>query len=138
MGGVGWYRRHLQLTSEQSDEREVSLRFNGVDMHADMWLISSSSGIHPDGYTVFKYDITPLLNPPGQDNVLAVRAKTGVNSRWYSGSGIFRHVWLSAVLKTHVALRGLGVSTPVIALDTRSASVNVSLRSRATARRSTW
>ncbi len=114
MGGDGWHRKHFQLTSEQSVEREVSLRFNGVDMHADMWLISSSSGIHPDGYTVFKYDITPLLNPPGQDNVLAVRAKTGVNSRWYSGSGIFRHVWPSAVLKTHVVLWGFGCGERVL------------------------
>jgi beta-galactosidase len=128
VAGVGWHRKHYQLTSEQSDEREVFLCFDDMCVKAGMWLKGFLLGNHLYGYTAFQCDIASFLNPPGQDNVLAVRAKTGVNLRWRSGSDISHHVWLSAVPKTHVALWGLGVSTPVIALDTRSASVNVSLR----------
>ena len=114
MGVVGWYRKHFKLTSQQGTESKVLLRFDGVDMNADLWLNGFLIGNHPCGFTTFQCDIASLLSQPGQDNVLAVRAKTGVNSRWYSGSGIFRHVWLSAVLKTHVVLWGFGCGERVL------------------------
>ena len=64
-------------------------------MDSDVWLNGHLLGNHPYGYTAFAYDLTEFLNPPGQENVLAVRVRnSGRNSRWYSGSGIYRHVVL--------------------------------------------
>ena len=72
------------------------MRFDGVYMNADFWINGHPLGNHPYGYTSFEFDLTPYLKPAGQENVLAVRVRNeGKNSRWYSGSGIYRHTWLT-------------------------------------------
>ena len=81
-------------TTRRSASRS-SIQFDGVYMDSDVWLNGHHLGNHPYGYTAFAYDLTDFLNPPGQENVLAVRVRNlGRNSRWYSGSGIYRHVVL--------------------------------------------
>jgi len=91
-GGIGWYRKSFTIT--EADKNKVAyLQFDGVYMNADVWLNGKHLGFHPYGYTPFYFDITPFLHPAGQPNVVAVRVKNeGLNSRWYSGSGIYRHV----------------------------------------------
>jgi beta-galactosidase len=90
VGGVGWYRKSLRLPALPQDAR-VELMFDGVYMDAEVWLNGVSLGRHIHGYTPFSFDLTPHLDPSG-NNVLAVRvANLGHNSRWYSGSGIYRH-----------------------------------------------
>ena len=77
-------------------------------MNSDVWLNGHHLGNHPYGYTPFYYDLTPYLKPAGQENVLAVRVRNeGKNSRWYSGSGIYRHVWLTVTDPVHVAPWGV-------------------------------
>ena len=72
-------------------EKRSTLRFDGVYMETDVWVNGKPAGNHVYGYTPFWFDITPLLNKPGVDNVIAVRvSNTGRNSRWYSGSGILQ------------------------------------------------
>ncbi|HXP62419.1 MAG TPA: glycoside hydrolase family 2 TIM barrel-domain containing protein [Dongiaceae bacterium] len=112
LGGTGWYRKHFRLDAAEAG-KAVSVRFDGVYMDAEIWVNGQSLGTHPYGYTSFAYDLTPHLSNAGQENVLAVRVRNeGKNSRWYSGSGIYRHVWLTVTDPLHVALWGVQVTTP--------------------------
>jgi len=124
VGGTGWYRKYFTIGEEDKD-KIAYLQFDGVCMRSDVWLNGKHLGFHPYGYTPFYYDITSYLNPAGQLNVVAVRVKNeGMNSRWYTGSGINRHVWLTLVNPVHIDVSGgLYITTPLITED--SAEVKV-------------
>ena len=123
LGGTGWYRKHFTLGAA-NEGRLVSILFDGVYMDSDVWLNGRHLGNHPYGYTPFAYDLTPYLNPTGQENVLAVRVRNaGRNSRWYSGSGIFRHVTLTTAAPLHVPLWGVAITTPQISPQSATVSV---------------
>jgi beta-galactosidase len=123
MGGTGWYRKHFVL-DKQSLGKRIAIQFDGVYMDSDVWLNGHSLGNHPYGYTAFAYDLTEFLNPPGQENVLAVRVRnSGRNSRWYSGSGIYRHVILRVTDPLRVGQWGVYVTTPEV--TKQKAAVNV-------------
>ncbi|CAN7248299.1 DUF4982 domain-containing protein [Phenylobacterium sp. LjRoot219] len=110
VGGDGWYRKRFRLAAPAGGR--VELRFDGVYMASDVWLNGQHLGFHPNGYTPFAYDLTPHLAADG-DNVLAVRVQNrGKNSRWYSGSGIYRRVWLDVLAEpARIARWGVGVVT---------------------------
>ncbi|WP_347158623.1 glycoside hydrolase family 2 TIM barrel-domain containing protein [Pontibacter chitinilyticus] len=121
-GGTGWYRKTFTLPAAAKDQH-VLLQFDGVYMNADVWVNGQHLGNHPYGYTSFYYDVTKQLKP-NEKNVIAVQVKDeGANSRWYSGSGIYRHVWLKTVNPVHVAPWGVFISTPEI--STRAATVQI-------------
>jgi beta-galactosidase len=124
IGGTAWYRKSFTISKEDKD-KIAYLLFEGVYMNSDVWINGKHLGNHPYGYTSFYYDITPFLNPAGQPNVVAVQVKNeGVNARWYSGSGIYRHTWLTLVNPVHVGVWGTCVTTPVV--KEKSAEVNIS------------
>jgi len=124
VGGTAWYRKNF-TTSKNDENKVVYLQFDGVYMNADIWVNGKLAGNHPNGYTSFYYDITPFLNPAGQANTVAVCVKNeGKNSRWYSGSGIYRHTWLTVVNPVHIGVWGLHVETPSV--NENLAEVNVS------------
>ncbi|MDX9946171.1 MAG: glycoside hydrolase family 2 TIM barrel-domain containing protein [Bacteroidales bacterium] len=127
-GGIGWYRKHFIINEEDKD-KIAYLQFDGVYMGSDVWLNGRHLGFHPYGYTPFFYDITSYLNPPGQSNVVAVRVlNEGMNSRWYSGSGINRHVWLILTNPVHIDVSGgLYITTPNITENTAEVRVAASL-----------
>src|SRR3954454_13025722 len=103
--------------------KEVSVLFDGVYMNSDVWINGHHLGNHPYGYTPFYYDLTPYLKSNGE-NVLAVRVRNeGKNSRWYSGSGIYRHVWLNVTNPVHVEQWGVYITTPKV--SETSATINV-------------
>jgi len=127
LGGTGWYRKHFILSSAEAG-RLVSILFDGVYMDADVWLNGQHLGNHPYGYTAFAFDLTPHLRPLGQANVLAVRVRNlGRNSRWYSGSGIYRHVRLTVTGPVRVPLWGVTVTTPQVARDRATVKVLTSV-----------
>jgi beta-galactosidase len=122
VGGTGWYRKAFTVPSKLEGKR-FHLQFDGVYMNADVWLNGQHLGNHPYGYTSFWYDITDKIKLD-QENILAVEVKNeGKNSRWYSGSGIYRHVWLTAMEPIHVAHWGTYIVTPQV--DKSSAKVRV-------------
>jgi beta-galactosidase len=122
VGGIGWYRKQFKLS-----EQHVELRFDGVYQNADVWLNGVHLGFHPYGYTSFAYDLSPHLNRTGT-NVLAVRVdNSGRNSRWYSGSGIYRHTWLTVTGPVRVPLWGVSVTTPMVNERRSVAAVAVSV-----------
>jgi beta-galactosidase len=123
VGGTGWYRKHFSLDPADRDKL-VAMRFDGVYMNADVWLNGTHLGNHPYGYTSFQYDLTPYLKPAGEKNVVAVRVRNeGKNSRWYSGSGIYRHVWLTVTEPLHVPLWGVYITTPMVSPETATVKV---------------
>ena len=118
--------RHSTLPLDWKGKR-VSVEFDGVYRDATVYLNGHKLGTHPYGYTAFTFDLTPELNFSGA-NVLAVRVDNSAqpNSRWYSGSGIYRHVRVVVTDPTHVAHWGVFVTTP----EATSTSAKVSIRTR--------
>ncbi len=111
-GGLAWYRKTFVLPEDTAGKR-VMIEFDGVYMNATVWINGHKLGTHAYGYTSFQYDITPHLNFGKKKNTIAVRVDDSKrpNTRWYSGAGIYRHVWLTVTDKIHVAQWGTAVST---------------------------
>ena len=136
-GGIGWYRKAFRLPANARG-LEARLEFDGVYMNSDVWINGFHLGKRPYGYISFAYDISQHVVPGV--NVVAVRVDNSSqpNSRWYSGSGIYRHVWLELYDSLHVAHWGTYVTTP--RADSTRADVVVRTQvenDRTTARRGT-
>ncbi|HRI19499.1 MAG TPA: glycoside hydrolase family 2 TIM barrel-domain containing protein [Panacibacter sp.] len=125
VGGTGWHRKHF--TVGNTANKKVSIYFDGVYMNSDVWINDHHLGNHPYGYTPFFYDLTPYLKQNGE-NILAVRVNNeGKNSRWYSGSGIYRHVWLNVTEQIHVDNRGVYITTPEVSANTATVLIKTSV-----------
>ena len=113
-GGLGWYRKVFEAPREWQGKK-VFVDFDGVYMNSEVFVNGNSLGVRPYGYSSFRYDLTPYLKW-GERNVLAVKVdnSTQPNSRWYSGSGIYRNVWLTVVESVHVDHWGTFVTTPEV------------------------
>ncbi|MBP8305398.1 MAG: DUF4982 domain-containing protein, partial [Phycisphaerae bacterium] len=131
--GVGWYRRHLRIPDAYRDKK-VSVEFDGMYENSQVWVNGHPLGHRPFGYIGFRYDLTGHLVFGGQDNVIAVRVDNSrqPNSRWYSGSGIYRHVWLTVTHPVHVAPWGTFVTTPKVSQDTAIVRVQTRLQNEQT------
>ena len=104
-GGVGWYRKTFDVPASWKG-KDVYIDFDGAYMNATVYINGHELGTRPYGYASFSYDLTPWLHP-GR-NVVAVRVDNAEqpNSRWYSGCGIYRNVWLRVLDPLHIALWG--------------------------------
>ena len=111
-GGIGWYRKTFSADYSWAG-RKVFVTFDGVYRDADVWINGHHLGHRPYGYSSFEYDLTPLILTNAR-NILAVRVEREnvADSRWYPGSGIYRHVWLTLTAPVHVPLWGNYVTTP--------------------------
>lgn len=100
-GGIGWYRKNIPMTLENKDEK-VFIYFEGVYNRSEVFINGKSLGKRPNGYISFMYEVTPYLKPG--DNMLAVRVdhSQDADSRWYTGSGIYRDVWLVRSNQVHL------------------------------------
>ena len=127
--GIGWYRKRFQLP-ESAKDRKVFIEFEGVFENSEVWINGQYLGKRPFGYITFWHDMTPHLVFGARDNVIAVKVDNSnqPNSRWYTGSGIYRHVWLIGANNLHVAHWGTFVTTPQV--SDASASVQVKTRVR--------
>ena len=123
-GGIGWYRKTFTVPTT-SKGKLVYIDFDGVYQKSDVWVNGHHLGFRPNGYISFRYELTPYLNFGG-NNVIAVKVDNSVqpNSRWYSGSGIYRNVWL--VTTNKVAINHWG--TYVTTTDVSEASAKVNLK----------
>lgn len=128
-GGTGWYRKHFTLQPSDT-AHQISLLFDGIYMFSDIWVNGQRLAVHPNGYTPLHVDITAALLPPGRENVVAVQVKNwGKNSRWYSGSGIYRHVHLLRLPNLHIPLWGVDITTPKIDPEQAVVQVNSLVKS---------
>ncbi len=124
-GGTAWYRKTF-VVPESRQGQVVSIQFDGVYMNSDVWINGVHLGNHPYGYTSFWYDLTKYIHF-GKENTISVEVKNeGLNSRWYSGSGIYRHVWLAFENPVHLTRWSTQITTPVI--NKNEATVQVKTR----------
>ncbi|HQV31352.1 MAG TPA: glycoside hydrolase family 2 TIM barrel-domain containing protein [Calditrichia bacterium] len=126
--GVGWYRKTFAVP-ETWNGQKISLYFEGVYMNAEVFVNGESLGTHPYGYTAFICDLTPHLKP-GKKNLIAVRVDNSrqKNCRWYSGSGIYRHVWLVVTGPLHFDHWGVGISTPEVSRESATVRISATLK----------
>jgi beta-galactosidase len=122
-GGLGWYRKHF-FVPENFSNQCVSVEFDGIYDFSEVWMNGQFVGARPDGYSSFHCDLTPFVKFGG-DNVVAVRVDHSrfADSRYYTGSGIYRNVRLVVADKLHVAHWGVCVTTPKVKTD--SATVRI-------------
>ncbi|MBN1415435.1 MAG: DUF4982 domain-containing protein [Bacteroidales bacterium] len=130
-GGIGWYRKTFWLPASDS-MKNVFIDFDGIYRCSEVYINGHLLGMRPNGYISFRYDLTPYLNYGKQKNVLAVRVDNSQqpNSRWYSGSGIYRNVRLVKTGKIFVDHWGTFITTPEI--NTTSADVVIFVKIRNT------
>jgi len=131
-GGIGWYRKAFHAPADWKGKR-VSVEFDGVYRDATVYLNGHQLGKHPYGYTAFTFDLTPELNFSAS-NVLAVRVDNSAqpNSRWYSGSGIYRHVRVVVTEPTHVAHWGVFVTSPQVTAASAQVSIQTQVANEST------
>ena len=106
-GGIGWYRKTIDIPADKQGQK-VYLYFEGVYNRSEVFLNGQSLGKRPNGYISFMYDATPYIQY-GQENVIAVRVDHSqyADSRWYTGSGIYRDVWMVYANPVHIAQWGV-------------------------------
>lgn len=125
-GGIGWYRK--TFTADKADEgKRYRIDFDGAYMNSTVYINGHELGTRPYGYISFSYDLTPYIKW-GVENVLAVRVDNAEqpNSRWYSGCGIYRNVWLTKLNPAHIAQWG----TYVTAEDVSKNSAQLKIRTK--------
>jgi beta-galactosidase len=141
-GGIGWYRKHFRLDPTHQD-KVISIEFDGVYDNAEVWINGHFVGGRPYGYSSFECVLTPHLRFGADDNIVAVRVDHSrfADSRWYTGSGIYRHVRLRITDKLRIGHWGTSVTTPKVNADSAVVRIettveNGSGRNRAIALRS--
>lgn len=127
-GGIGWYRKDFVV--DKSDEgKNVYIDFDGIYWNSKVWINGHLMGERPNGYISFRYDLTPYIKV-GERNVIAVRVDNSKqpNSRWYSGSGIYRNVRLVTTNALHVDLWGTYVTTPTVTKDNAEIKIETNIK----------
>jgi beta-galactosidase len=106
----------------------VFIEFDGAYMNSEVWINGHHLGKRPYGYIGFEYDLTPYLDPTG-DNVIAVRVDNSKvpSGRWYAGTGIYRHVWLKITSHLRITHWGTYVTTPEITADQATVAIETTL-----------
>lgn len=132
-GGIGWYRKTFTLNSSDK-EKQISVFFNGVYNNSDVWINGHFLGNRPNGYSSFSYNLTNYLKSDGSENVIAVKVNRTayVDSRWYTGSGIYRKVELIKKSKFHIEQWGAQITTPIITKEKASVHIKVKLNNVST------
>ena len=126
--GIGWYRKTFTVPSSWKD-KIVTIYFEGVYMNSEVFVNGKLLGKHPYGYTSFSYGITPNLIF-GRENVISVKVDNSKqkNCRWYSGSGIYRHVWMIVTDPIHVSQWGVTITTPDVSSEKATVQIKTSLK----------
>lgn len=135
-GGIGWYRKHFHL-DPSARGKIVTIEFDGIYNHSEVWLNGNFVGGRPYGYSSFECDLTPCLKFGTNDNVIAVRVDHSrfADSRYYTGSGIYRHVRLRITDPLHIASWGTFVTTPEVSEDSAVIQIETSVVNRSSASR---
>lgn len=127
--GMGWYRKSFKLDKTKKD-LTFYIDFDGVYRNGEVWINGHYLGKRPFGYLGFRYELTPYLNFGETPNVIAVKVDNSVqpNSRWYTGSGIYRNVWLISTGKVHVDHWGTFVTTSNVEHSEAKVKVQLQLK----------
>lgn len=126
--GVGWYRKTFRVPQSWQG-KQISIQFDGVYENSEVFLNGQSLGCRPYGYISFSYDLTPHLKFGDQENILAVRVDASLEpgSRYYSGCGIYRDVWLTITDPLHVAQWGTCVTLPTVSANSATIKIQTTI-----------
>lgn len=127
-GGIGWYRKHFHLDPFVRG-KIVTIEFDGIYNHSEIWLNGNFVGGRPYGYSSFECDLTPCLKFGTNENVITVRVDHSrfADSRYYTGSGIYRHVRLRITEPLHIAWWGTFVTTPEVSQESTVIQIQTSV-----------
>jgi beta-galactosidase len=130
-GGIGWYRKTFSLPESDKDKL-VFIDFDGVYRNSEVWINGHYLGKRPYGYISFRYELTPFLKFGSEKNVLSVKVDNSQqpNSRWYTGSGIYRNVWLVTTNKIYIDHWGTFVTTPEVSEKSVKVSIKIKIRNK--------
>ncbi|TJZ62132.1 DUF4982 domain-containing protein [Sphingobacterium olei] len=128
-GGIGWYRKSFSL-NEQDKGKDIVLYFGGAYRYTEVWINGVYLGKHINGYLSFEHDLTKYLNFGNKKNVIAVRVDNSLqpNSRWYSGSGIYRDVRLEKRNPSHFLRSETFITTPMVAVAKSTVRVRSAIK----------
>jgi beta-galactosidase len=126
-GGIGWYRKTFTVPAADKGKL-LYIDFDGVYQKSTVYINGHELGFRPNGYISFEYELTPYLNFGGE-NTIAVKVDNSVqpNSRWYSGSGIYRNVWLVTTNKVAISHWGVHITTSEITSETAKVQADISI-----------
>jgi beta-galactosidase len=132
-GGIGWYRKSFNLDAD-APNRLVAVEFDGIYNHGEVWINGHFVGRRPYGYSTFECDLTPFLHYGGTPNLIAVRVDHSrfADSRWYTGSGIYRHVHLRLTDRVYIPTGSTFVSTESASAATASLRMETEVRNTTT------
>ncbi len=127
--GIGWYRKHFSV-SKNDLKKNIFIEFDGVYMNSDVWINGHHLGKYPYGYSSFQYELTKYL-VDGQ-NIISVRVDNSAqpNTRWYTGSGIYRNVWLVKTNQLHISHWGVSITTTQVSKEAAKVAVNTMIENR--------
>lgn len=127
--GVAWYRKTFKLLTDYKN-KSISIEFDGIYRKSEVWINGQYLGIRPNGYISFAYDLSEHLNYGETENIIAVKVDNSEqpNSRWYSGSGIYRNVRLVVAEKLHVTHWGTYATTPEVSKEKATVNLEVTLQ----------
>ncbi len=125
--GIGWYRKTFSFDDSWKN-RKIRILFDGVYLNSSVWLNGHLLGKRPSGYISFEYDLTPYLQQG--ENVLTVKVDHSepLSARWYTGSGIYRHVWLLVGHSVYVPTWGVYFTTPEVSVSKAISKIRTILR----------
>ena len=128
--GKGEYKKEFRVESLELRDKLVKLHFEGVYQKAEVFVNGQKAGQHHYGYTPFTVDVTKFLYKDKRENEVIVKVDNSEqpNCRWYSGSGIYRHVWLETMPAFHIAENGVFVTTPEVSADKAKVQVEVTVQ----------
>lgn len=132
-GGIGWYRKQLFIPTAYNN-KNVTITFDGVYMQYDLYVNGQKVGSQSNGYITRFFDVSKFVKP-GQNNVIALRVDNSVQpfDRWYTGCGIYRHVWLTVTNKVHIPVWGTYVTTPVVTVNWAMVNLQIAINNTTTA-----
>ncbi|KEO74304.1 beta-galactosidase GalB [Anditalea andensis] len=129
--GMGWYRKTFSLP-ESDSFKTVWIEFDGIYRNSEIWINGHYLGIRPNGYSSFQHELSPHLNYGEEANVIAVKVDNSQqpNSRWYTGSGIYRNVRLIKTGKVHVDHWGTFITTPKITESSSNINLQLTIKNQ--------
>jgi beta-galactosidase len=127
--GAGWYRTMFSVGDSRLSKKQVTLQFDGAMSEARVYINGKEACFWPYGYNAFHCDVTDFVHADGKENVLAVRLENRPqSSRWYSGAGLYRNVYIHITDEVHVPVWGTHITTPVV--SEKYATVNLKIKLR--------
>jgi len=132
-GGIGWYRKYFKIDADQKDQM-LTIEFDGVYDYSEVWINGQLVGGRPYGFSSFQFDLTPFIKFGSDDNLIAVRVDHSrfADSRFYTGSGIYRNVRLVITDKLRIAHWGTYVTTPKIKSDSATVRIETTVENGST------